>query len=280
MHLKLNRELYKVRRGWSAYLQGILLMLFLVLLFTGCSVTKEKYRYQHRFDHFYSLLNGNEQELFRKNDLKNLGISIDNRIKNGGDFAKELKKVTEYEAIATFSGQSTASFFRNTILRELNRPHFYRLMDELSAKEQIAFVRGDFLPIFKQKLVSDKKFKNLIRQSLRDYRLIGFTSAQIYDYYRQISFNEVSRRYLFSLLEVLKQVGALNDFLLGYTVAANEKLDQTRKNNVVVDRNIDEIKKRCSLTHVSSLDLLKLYSEVIMKKMDPYVLKRTIGKFY
>ncbi len=250
---------------------------FFVLFLNSCTVTQEKYRYQQRFDHFYSLLSDSQKRLFRKNSLEELGKSIDDRKKSDAIFAVGLKKVTEYEAIATFSGSATASFFRDTILRELNRPHFYRLMNSLSGEDQVRFIRRDFTVLEK---IENRKFKKLMNEAVQDYRLVDFTPEEVFDYYRNVSFNEVARRHLFLLLSILKEAKILDYFIVGRVDEAAKQLDGAMKNNVALEMKLDELKKLSSLTHVSSLQLLRLYSEIVMKEMDPKVLERTIGKFY
>jgi hypothetical protein len=255
----------------------------IICLFTlsNCAVTSEKYRYQQRLDHFYRLLNTEEKKMFGSNELGSLGKSLEKRLSENSNFIKEFKKVQFTEAINTFDGYQTVHFFRETILKELNRPNFYRFMEFLSAEEQISFVRQEprFIELFTALTKKNTGFLNFMNNLKREYRFTEFSDKQIIDFFRSTSFPEVSRIRLFPLLKLLKSAKALEDFGKGNIEAATKKLDGSIKQIISLEIDFSRIKRDSSISKVSTYEFLDLYYRVILKEMDPYAVYSTIDKF-
>jgi hypothetical protein len=252
----------------------------LLLFFCGCSVTSEKYRYQHRFDHYYNLLNHDEKALFNADELDKLGASFDNRISNDAKFSNNMHTIQIYEAITTFDGKQTAVFFHDIILRELNRPVFYQFMDKLDNNAQEAFVKkSNFAAIFDKYYQSNNDFRNFIENAKKEYRLYQFSNEQVYTFFRNVSFPEVSRRELFQVLKLLKSAKALDDFRAGKIKEASQKLDVSLKSTITAIDIFNDLKKRTSMTKLDTFIFLDVYFNVIMKEMDPYAVKQNLSKF-
>jgi hypothetical protein len=275
-----NKDVVLHRLHKEKEMKIVLSICLLILFLTGCSVTSEKYRYQHRFDHYYNLLNQDEKALFNNAELDKLGASFDSRFSNDSKFSNAMHTVQVYEAIATFSGKETAVFFHNIILRELNRPVFYQFMNFLDSTAQESFVKkNNFTAVFEKYYQSNSGFKNFVDNIKKEYRLYNFSNEQVISFFRNISFPEVSRRELYHVLNLLKSVKALDDFRAGNIKAAAQKLDDAMKVTVSTVTVFNDVKKRSSLTKLDSTVFLDVYYNVIMKEMDPYALKQDLIKF-
>jgi hypothetical protein len=253
----------------------------IVLFFlSGCSVTSEKYRYQWRFDKFYNLLSDEEKADFRNADYAKVGLSLDKRASGDKKLVAELKKVKEYEAITTFSGEQTAHFFREIILRELNRNNYYRFMKFLDSKAAVSFSKNEnFMEVFNKLYQSDHAFKNFIDNMKTEYRLYGFSNEQVVQFFRNVTFPEATRKELYYLLKELKEGQALDDFKSGSLEASAKKLDDALKKLITMGMDFDNMKSRAGLSKLDTFSVLEIYSKVVMKEMDPYAVERTLLKF-
>jgi hypothetical protein len=253
----------------------------LLVMVAGCSVTSEKYRYQQRIDRFFNLLTQEEKTSFAAGDIVQAGNSIDKRLASDKKFADGFTAVQTEEAINTFDGQQTIRFFREIILRELNRPPFYQFMNKLDSKAQYDFaVRNNFYQDLSAKY-AERDFKNFFDTLKTEYRLAGFSNQQVADFFRNISFPEVSRRELYHVLSLLKStsVTALSAFRDGNTAAAALQLDQAISKMPVIANGFSDIRDRSSLTKVSTAQFLEIYYNVIIKEMDQGAVTRTLDKF-
>src|SRR5271157_2382562 len=99
----------------------IITVLIISGLFLGCSITTEKYRYKLRFDRFYFLLDSQEKVYFASGELDKLAASLNPRLISDKNLYSKWKDIQYYEAISTFDALQTSHFFREIILKELNR---------------------------------------------------------------------------------------------------------------------------------------------------------------
>lgn len=251
-----------------------------VILFSGCAVTTEKYRFQTRLDHYYRLLNNSEKEAFRKGDYQTAGLSVDARISSDNAFKLAWTKLQQDEAITTFDGPQSIHFFYFTLLKELNRTSYLRFMGFLDAQGQTAFVKKEgIVPIVEKLMITSHEFKGLMESVKTEYRMNGFSNEEIVQFFRDVEFPEVSRREVFNILKILKSVNALEDFKSGNTDLASRKTDAGMKQNIAMSYELDRIKDWSGLTKIDTKTFLELYYRVVIREMDPYALSRTMEKF-
>jgi hypothetical protein len=185
------------------------------------------------------------------------------------------------EAIATFDPAETAHFFREIILKELNRDNYYVFMNELDERAQMEFaLNTNFMDYYENYYKTDVFFKNLVDSLKTEYRLYGFSDAQVYYFLRHTIFPEASQKEMvFYLLKLLSDCGALADFKDGNYAAASLKLKMEIQNNTASAVKVENIKKSSGLTMLPVEDLLQVYGKVVMKEMNPYALSHTLSKF-
>ena len=252
----------------------------ILFFFSGCSVTSEKYRYQWRFDKFYSLLNDDEKAGFRNADYSKVGLSLDKRITEDKKLDTDLKKVKEYEAITTFSGEQTAHFFGEIILRELNRNNYYQFMKFLDPKAAVSFLKNEnFAEAFDKLYQSNHAFKNFIDNMKIEYRLYGFSNEQVVQFFRNVTFPEATGKEFYYLLKILKEGRALDDFKSGSIETAAQKMDVSLKKLITLGMEFENMKNGAGLSALDTFSVLDIYSKVVMKEMDPYAVERTLLKF-
>lgn len=256
-----------------------LTLLITLAVFAGCSVTSEKYKYQQRFDRFYNILNSAEKKDFAENSIDKVGASLDKRVAEDKKLAASWLAVQTEEAINTFDGVQSVRFFREIILRELNRNPFYRFMDLLDQKAQADFAFNNDFPKSLNQALGNRNLARLMDSVRTEYRLYGFSNDQIADFFRKVSFAEVSRKELYPVLKMLKNSMALADFRGGNISAASQKLEQALSKNISAKYDLDAIRKRSGLTKVDVKTFLDINYNVIMKEMDPGAVERTLGKF-
>lgn len=260
-------------------MKNFLLLIAAFAVLAGCSVTSEKYKYQQRFDHFYNLLNADEKKAFSENDTNLAGTSLDKRLSQDKKLAASWLAVQTEEAINTFDGIQSVAYFRGIILRELNREPFYSFMDKLDAKTQYNFANKKDPAKLAEELVSNRDVIRIFDLVRTEYRLYGFSNAQIIDFFRNVSFPEVSRRELYPVLKLLKDNQAFADFRSGNTESASQKMEQAMTKNVSAKYDFEAIRKRAGLTKTDLRAFLDIYYNVIMKEMDAGAVERTLGKF-
>lgn len=254
---------------------------FILILFLGCAVTSEEYRYKKRFDNFYSIMDNNEKQLFALNKLQELGDSLRKRLLVDKNLKEKWHSMQVAEAIYSFSPYETAKFFREIILRELNRKNFYYFMNLLDSPSQIEFAKNpiNFLSTFEKYYNKNIRFKHFIENLKTEYRLYEFPNEEILKFFRYISFPKVSRREFYYILKLLKESKALDDFKLGNISSASEKLDSYLSIQRLAGEEWQRIKINSSFSKLSSNEILDIYYNVIMKEMDTGALKKTIAKF-
>lgn len=263
-------------------MKRVVLFAALALMLSGCAVTSESYRYRTRFNDFYSLLNDQEKAWLAGDKLDELGASLDSRSASDPDLAAELYDVRVHEAITTFDGKETAYFFRHIILRELNRPNYYKLMDMLSNADIQAFANGNGFPaILAAKEASDRKFARFVNSLQKEYGLYDYTDQQLYDFFRTVIFPEETQKQVYYLCDVLKKSFLLKPFLAGDIPAVASQLSQKFQGaaGLTVKRAWQELRGYSGLTHTDTATFLTLYHDVVMKEMDADALKETLQKF-
>lgn len=263
-------------------MKKVLLIAVLVSLIGGCAVTSESYRYKTRFDDFYSLLNDQEKTYFNADQLTELGASLDARAASDPELSVNLREVKIHEAITTFDGFETARFFRYIILRELNRPNYYKLMNFLSNSEIEAFATGNgFETLFKQKIESDRKFEKFVASLKKEYRLYDFTDEQLIYFFRTVIFPDVTEKQVYYLFDMLKKMFLLDPFLKGETATAAQQLAAKLQGNGAATYKMawNDIRKYSGLANTDIPTFLSIYYNVVMKEMDADALKETIMKF-
>jgi len=260
-------------------MQIIFILIFSIII-NSCTVTSEKYRYNWRISKFLNLLTEEEREAFKNNELSKLGVSLDYRISNDTDLSNKIRKIQEYEAITAFNGTQMAYFYRYTLLKELNRDNFYKFMDLLTADEQVEFAKNtNFDLISGEKYDKDNKFKNFVDYLRDNYNLKNYNFKQLYKFFREVSFPEVSRRELYYLLKVLSETKALDDFKKGEINSASQILDLSLQKSISIKYEFNRIKKSSSLSKLNTYQILDVYYNVIMKEMHPNALRKTLEKF-
>jgi len=262
-------------------MRKIIYFILIIVFISGCAVTSEKYRYKVRFDNFYFLLNDSEKQLFASNKFQELGDSLKARLSNDKSLKEKWHSMQVAEAIYSFSPYETAKFFREIILRELNRENFYYFMNLLDSSSQIAFAKdpSNFLQIFEKYYNQNTRFRHFVENLKTEYRLYGFSHEAILKFFRYISFPEVSRREFYYILKLLKSSQALNDFKAGNISEAVKKLDSYLSIQRVASDEWQRIKVNSSFTKLSSNEILEIYYNVIMKEMDADAVKKTLAKF-
>jgi hypothetical protein len=265
----------------NKFLLNSLFLGFIALaLLTNCSVTSEKFRFQWRFDHFFNLLNDSEKNAFREDNLDALGSSLEQRLSTDKKLKEQMRSVQFYEAITSFDAKQTGHYYREIILKELNRPQYYRFMKLLDAPLQSAFAKNDnFSALANQYYQSNAGFKAFIDNMKTEYRLYGFSNEQVYYFFRNTSFPEVSRRNLYPLLKILKASNALADFKTGNLSSASAKLDEALKTVITTQSDLDGLKTDSGLTKADSASLIDIYYHVILKEMDQGAVEQTLSKF-
>ena len=182
-------------------MKKLIFILAVIMFLSGCAATSDKFQFQMRMDSFYRILNTNELAAFQKGDYDAFSNSIDSRLSNESRLLKAFSAIQENEAITTFNSYQTAHFFREIILRELNRENYYRMMKFLDATNQEAFAKKDnFQPKFDSLYKSNSSFKSFVDSLRYDSRLNGFSNEEIADFFRNVSFPETSRKELYHLL--------------------------------------------------------------------------------
>jgi len=124
-------------------------------------------------------------------------------------------------------------------------------------------------------MLKKEKLNNL----KKEYRLYNYSLNQINDFFRTVSFPEVSRRELFNILKMLKSTGSLEDFKAGKLEDAALKLDDKTKSLVTTEMEFTKLKNATSLSKLETLRLLEVYVKVIMIEMAPDTLEKTTAKF-
>ncbi len=259
----------------------IMPVLIISLILAGCSSTSEKYRYKLRFDRFYFLLNGEEKGYFASNDLDKLAGSVASRLSNDAKLMEKWRDMQFNEAIATFDPYQTSHFFREIILKELNRDNYYLFMKELDSKAQLEFaLNTNFMSYYIRYYKTDGLFKSLVDSLKTDYRLYNFSDEELYYFLRHTIFPESTQKEMvFYLLKLLNGCGALSDFKAGNYTSAALKLKNDIQNNPVNALEFEKIRKASGLTMLTLEDLVRIYGSVVMKEMDPYALSHTLSKF-
>lgn len=261
---------------------GLLFCLILLswFLVSSCTVTSEKYRYQGRFDSFFHLLNDTEKDAFRMNDLNAFASSLEKRLAADTKLNESWRKMQFNEAITSFDAAQTAHFFHDVMLRELNRPRYMAFMKFLKADAQADFARNNQFEVSGDSLYqTDSSFKSFIDNMKTEYRLYGFSNKQVYEFFRSVSFPEVSRRNLYSILKTLKSAQAIDDFKAGRTAEAADKLEKAVKSIVTLDYELEKIRTDTGLTKVDIATLVDIYAKVVMKEMDQNAVIQTLAKF-
>lgn len=265
-------------------LQKLILSILAILMFSGCAVTSEEYRYKQRFDAYYKLLNENEKANFRAYKMKEVGKSIDVREANDAKLKANMYDVRIAEAITSFDGEEMTKFFYEIILRELNRTSFYKLMDFFNSAEQLNFVyqNRDFIANFNSKYSKDKKFKRFVDSLKKEYKLYDFSTEEIMSFFRNVSFVEVSRKQVYSLFKFLKKIKLLSKADNGDFKTIAIELDKrfAKMASVSLKEEFLQIKNLSGMNNVESTELfLKAYYEVVLKEMDGNALAKTRAKF-
>lgn len=258
----------------------LLALILAAATLAACSVTSEKYRYQHRFDSFYNLLDREEASLFASNNLVQVAERLEKRMASDPKLVAAYRDAQTDEAILTFGVSQTVRFYREIILRELNRNNYYRFMNYLDAASQTDLVRRrDIGKNLESLSETNRGFRAFMDGLKKEYRLYGFSNPQITDFFRTVSFPELSRREFYPLLKLLRDTRALQDFRTGQTASAAQKLDQAVTGNLAARHELDAVRKRSGLTKMSTQDLLSAYYDIVMKEMDQSAVQRTLGKF-
>jgi hypothetical protein len=227
------------------------------------------------------LLDKDEKAYFASDDLYKLSVSLSNRLSGDNNLKEKWRAMQFYEAIATFDPYQTAHFFREIILKELNRDNYYTFMKELDAQAQKEFaLNTNFMFYYDRYYKTDVFFRSLIKSLKTEYRLYDFSDNEICYFLRHTVFPEASQKEMvYYLLKLLSGCGALADFKSGNYAAASLKLKSNMQNNPASALEVERIKKASGLTMLSVDDLLQIYGSVVMREMDGYALSHTLSKF-
>ncbi len=251
-------------------------VLFLVVFFTSCMTTTEKYRYQQRVDNFYRLFTEEEWNNFKKTDFSLAANSINNRLKNDNKFFLKWKKVQYDEAIATFDVEQTLRFFYEIILKELNRNSYYEFMKMLSSELKLSFINKDYnsLEYFYN---SNKLFQRFVDNLKKEYRLYKFTNEEVFRFLREIVFKEATQKRFYDFCSILSDMKLLYEFEKGNLAYLENEISKGLPKTVEI--KLETFYNNSGLSGLPFLDVIKVYYNVIIKEMDKGAVIQTLHKF-
>lgn len=250
-------------------------VLFLVLL-TSCITTTEKYRYQQRVDSFYHLFQEEEWNYFKSADFGSAAKMISERLNNDKKFLSKWKKVQYDEAIATFDVEQTLKFFYEIILKELNKDTYFVFMALLTHDLTLRFINKDYssLEIFYN---SNNKFKNFVEKLKKEYRLYKFTNEEVFKFFREILFKEVTQKRFYNFCDILSDLKLLYKFENGnLSDIENEILKGLPK---TVEIKLETFYNNTGLKELPLPEVIRVYYNVVMREMDKGALIQTLHKF-
>ncbi len=246
------------------------LVLFLFVSLVSCIVTTEKYRYQHRIDNFYSVLNEEEWADFKRGDFSSAAKSLSKRLKDDKTLYEKWKKVQYDEAIATFDVEQSLKFFYEIIFKELNRETYYKFMKMLPNEIKMSFINRNYEDI-ENYYHNDIKFKKFVDNLKKEYRFYKFDNPEIYRFFREIVFKEATQKRFYDFCKILSSMNLLYKFEKGEDLTLN--IDKTR------EYDIEKLYNNTGLWGLPFSEVVKVYYKVVMKEMDKGAVIQTLHKF-
>ncbi len=263
-------------KKWTA----AFILFIAVFMMSNCASLTEEYRFKKRYDKFYNFLSQDERSLLLKKDFQGLGISLDNRTSQNKELSAEWDAIKDGEAISTFSSSQSADFFYTILLREVNRENFRDFMDLLSAEEQFRFAMGqDYRSVLMAKLTVNKKFEKFIDKCATEYRLYGASPEQIFDFFFEVSYPEISRRQFYNFCIILKKAEALPAFIAKDLDSVSRSLDKYSKEHPLFIKDIKTVKEKAALKNLTDSQLATVYNDIAFRQMDRNAALKTMGKF-
>ncbi|MGL4560906.1 MAG: hypothetical protein ACRCV0_01285 [Brevinema sp.] len=256
------------------------ILMIILLVMTSCAIQGEKFRLQTRMNHWNTLLNDQELQLFAQNNTNELGHMLDQK-EQETEFADRLRQIRINEAIMSFNGVQTAHFFYNTLLKDLVKFSYAEFMSSLTPQNQLFFMYQTNYPA--DSFASSSK---IIDQAIKIYGMKGFTKEQVVTYYRTISMPQVIYPLVYDVLAFFAKYQMFEPLLMGdidQSIIIFDMLQNAIKSTRISLRKQAEqdikfwnnIKKR-SLMTVSDKEFLEVISMVILPEMDVDVRTKTI----
>ena len=189
-----------------------------------------------------------------------------------------MSDVKIHEAITTFDGETTARFFYEYMLRELNRKNYHKFMRLLNEDEILLFAqKSDKFPeIITEKRNKDRNFDRFIENLTENYALYEFSDYQLTKFFRDVTFAEATRRHFYDLLSVLKKSNGLQAFLDGDIDFAALHIVKTTP---AAEMEYNEFRRNSGLVNMSVPSVLRVYYEIVINEMDSEAVAKTIAKF-
>ncbi|MCX7821359.1 MAG: SRPBCC family protein [Brevinematales bacterium] len=251
-------------------------VLFLVIFFTSCITTTEKYRYQQRVDNFYHLFNEQEWNYFKKADFVSASQLISERLKNDKKFLAKWKKVQYDEAIATFDVEQTLKFFYEIIFKELNKIPYYKFMEFLSQDLTMRFINKEYKAL-EDFYNSNNEFKKFVDNLKKEYRLYKFTNEEVFSFLREIVFKEMTQKRFYDFCSILSELKVLYEFEKGNLTNIDNEISKGLSRTLEI--KLDRFYSNTGLKGLPFSDLVKVYYNVVMKEMDKGAVIQTLHKF-
>jgi len=257
-----------------------LLIITFLTITSSCAIQGEVYRLQTRINYWHQLLNDDEEKMFAQNEVKKLGIILDQKEEIDPQFKKQIREVRINEAIMSFDGEQTVHFFYNVLLKDLAKFSYEEFMDSLSTEEKIQFI---------QKNLSNVVFiakKSLFNKARKDYGFNSFTDEEILTYYRTVSFPANYYVVVYDILAFLAKYRSMDLFLQGDikgTVDVFNSIEKLKTSKSISVRKQAEkdlelwsdFKKRTLLTSLSNEEFTEMLM-IVLPEMDTTVRVQTI----
>lgn len=257
-----------------------LLIITFLTVTSSCAIQGEVYRLQTRINYWHQLLNDDEEKMFAQNQVKELGLILDQKEENDSQFKKQIREVRINEAIMSFDGEQTVHFFYNVLLKDLSKFSYEEFMDSLSTEEKTQFV---------QKTLPDAVFtakKSVFNNAIENYGFDSFTEEEILNYYRTVSFPANYYVVVYDMLAFLAKYRSMDLFLQGDvkgTVDIFNSIEKRKSSKSIAVRNQakkdmelwSDFKKRTFLTSLSDEEFAEILMAVL-SEMDDTVIIQTI----
>ncbi|MGL4387999.1 MAG: hypothetical protein ACRCTJ_01225 [Brevinema sp.] len=256
------------------------ILLIGIFFMSSCAIQGEKFRLQTRMNHWNTLINEQEMQLFADNKTNELGLILDQKEHNP-EFADQLRQLRVNEAIMSFDGVQTAHFFYNTLLKDLVKFSYKEFIYSLKSEEQYLFMSQSTYKT--DDFTSSAK---IIQNATKIYGMKNFTKDQVLSYYRNVSMPQVMHVLAYDILAFMAKYQMLNIFLSGNISQASELftfLNNSQHSSKISLRKQaeqdlkiwDHLKKR-SFLNVSNQELLTFIFYTVLPEMDQNVRNQTI----
>lgn len=263
--------------------KNILLIIFL-FPFISCAIEGEVFRLQNRVKNWYQILNNSEKSLFIQDKSAELGILLDEKEKTNQVFQEAMRQIRIDEAIMSFNGEQTVSFFYRILLKDLVKFSYEEFMNVLSPIEKINFIQYGAEIDFSD----NNKIQSVFQRAKNHYGFSGFSDVQILEYYKKISLPAIIYPTVYEMLSFLARYRSMEELLKGdikTPLQSFENLEKNLKSRRIPTRKQAEndketwesLKERAFLQDLSNEEYISLIYSVILPNMDEDVSIKTIN---